>query len=301
MSNEKKINVGGQAVIEGVMMRSPDAVSVAVRRPDGRIVVKKHEYTAFTKRHWFFRLPFIRGAVVLIESMVWGIKSLNFSSEVAMAEEGADMGKGSSSLMIAGTLIISLAAGIGLFFFVPLLIAEATGVQNGIVFNLIDGAARLLIFLAYLFLISLWKEIQRIFEYHGAEHKSIFAFETGSPLSVEGAKPFKTFHPRCGTSFLLIVVVVSVVVFTFFGRPDTLIDRLVRFAAIPVIGGISYEFTKLSDAAAGKKIAAIFTAPGLWLQRITTKEPDDAQLETALAALKSSLGIDQDDKTIITL
>ncbi|RKY77608.1 DUF1385 domain-containing protein [candidate division KSB1 bacterium] len=303
MADNKKINVGGQAVIEGVMMRSPDAVAIAVRRPDGKIALKKHDYKGFTKRYKFFNLPFIRGGVILIESMVWGIKALNFSSEIAMQEENSkkEKSKGSSSLMLAFTVLFAFAAGIGLFFFVPLLIAEATGVQSGVAFNLIDGAARLLIFLAYLGLISLWKEIKRIFEYHGAEHKSIFAYENALPLTVESAKPFKTFHPRCGTSFLLIVVIVSVVVFTFFGRPHTIADRLIRFLAIPVIGGISYEITRLSGSKYGKKLAGFLTAPGLWLQRITTKEPDDSQLETAIAALKCSLNIEQDDNPDIVV
>ena len=295
MSENKKVNVGGQAVIEGVMMRSPEAVSIAVRRPDGKIALKRHEYKGFTKRHKFFNLPFIRGGVILIESMVWGIKALNFSSDVAMREEGKPEEKGMSSLMLALTMVFALAAGMGLFFFIPLLIAEATGVENGIAFNVIDGVVRLLIFLGYLGLISLWKEIRRIFEYHGAEHKSIFAFESGSPLTIAGAKPFKTFHPRCGTSFLLIVVIVSVIVFAFTGRPHTMADRLIRFLLIPLIGGISYEIIKLSDSKYGKKIAGFLTSPGLWLQRITTKEPDDSQLETAIVALKSSLNLKQDD------
>jgi len=295
MPENKKINVGGQAVIEGVMMRSPKVVSIAVRRPDGKIALKRHEYISLTKRFKFLGLPFIRGGVILIESMVWGIKGLNFSSDVAMREEGKPKAKGTSSFMLGLTVIFALAAGMGLFFFVPLLIAEATGVENGIAFNFIDGIVRLAIFLTYLGLISLWKEIRRIFEYHGAEHKSIFAFESGSPLTVKGTKPFKTFHPRCGTSFLLIVVIVSVIVFTFTGRPHTMADRLIRFLLIPLIGGLSYEVIKLSDSKYGKKLAGFLVAPGLWLQRITTKEPDDSQLETALVALKSSLNLKQDD------
>lgn len=159
-------------------------------------------------------------------------------------------------------------------------------------FNLIDGAIRLIFFLTYLGLISLWKEIRRIFEYHGAEHKSIFAFEEGKPLTLEEVKSFSTRHPRCGTSFLLVVMLVALMVFITLGKPQDLGDRLVRFLFIPVIGGISYEIIRLSGKKFGMKIAKILVAPGLWLQRVTTKEPDDSQLEVALVALKSALDRD---------
>jgi uncharacterized protein YqhQ len=293
--NKKIVKVGGQAVIEGVMMRSPEYVAVAVRKPDDQIVLKKEPFLSWTKRNRILGWPLIRGGVVLIESLVLGIRALNFSSEVAMseAEDGRKKDKAGSDdhnkLLLAGTLILSLGLGFVLFFYVPLLLTEWTGIKDGILFNLIDGGIRMTIFLVYLALISLWKEIRRIFAYHGAEHKSIFAFEAGRPLTVGDVKPFTTHHPRCGTSFLLVVMLVSILVFIMLGRPDQITDRLIRFLFIPVIGGISYEIIQLSTKKRGRWIASTLTAPGLWLQRITTKEPDDQMLEVALVALKASL------------
>ena len=290
-------HVGGQAVIEGVMIRSPEYVSVAVRNPEGEIVLKRDSYVSWTKRWKIFGLPFFRGGVILIESLVLGIKALNFSGEVAMTDaEKAKRsertnGKG-SKLWMGAAVIFALCAGIGLFFFLPLLLTELTGVESGLLFNLIDAGIRLVFFLSYLLLISLWKEIRRVFEYHGAEHKSIFAYEEGEPLTLEGVKSFKTHHPRCGTSFLLVVMIVAFGVFICLGKPQDMGDRLMRFLLIPVIGGISYEVIRLSDRKFGRFIARILIAPGLWLQRITTKDPDDGQLEVALVALRSALGMD---------
>lgn len=297
MSQSKKVHVGGQAVIEGVMMRSPDYVSVAVRKPDGKIVVKRDAFISWTKRIKALGWPFLRGGVILIESMALGIKALNFSGDVAMEEENAKAGKevkGHSRWLMAGTIVLALGLGIGLFFFVPLLLTELTGVQSGVLFNLIDGGIRLVFFLTYLGLISLWKEIRRVFEYHGAEHMSIFAFESGKPLTLDGVRSFKTYHPRCGTSFLLVVMLVALLVFITLGKPDSISDRLIRFLFIPVIGGISYEVIRLSEFKYGRWISRALVAPGLWLQRITTKTPDDDQLEVALTALKSSLDMELD-------
>ncbi|MBN2416719.1 DUF1385 domain-containing protein [bacterium] len=302
MDKDNGMAVGGQAVIEGVMMRSPEYVSVAVRRQDGTIVLKREPYVSYTKRVTLLGLPFIRGGVTLIESMVLGIRALNFSGDVAMAEENEQSGKrhGSSrkekpfleKLATAGMIVLALGLGIGLFFYVPLLLTDLTGVKDGVMFNLIDGVFRLTIFLAYMVLISLWKEIRRVFEYHGAEHKSIFAYENKLDLTVEKTKGFKTFHPRCGTSFLLIVMLVSILVFVMLGRPETVTDRLIRFLFVPVIGGISYEITRLAGKKFGSRLARVLIAPGLWLQKITTKEPDEAQLEVALVALHSALDMD---------
>ena len=295
MQNTEKVHVGGQAVIEGVMMRSPEYVSVAVRRPDGKIVLKRDPYVSWTKRVKFLGWPFVRGGVVLIESLVWGIKALNFSGEIAMEEEDKKSGKErdqkASKFWMAGSLVLALGFGIGLFFFLPLLLTELTGVKSGVMFNLVDGLIRLVFFLLYLGLISLWKEIRRVFEYHGAEHKSIFAYEEGRPLTLEGVKSFTTHHPRCGTSFLLVVMLVALLVFICLGRPESMGDRFIRFLFIPVIGGISYEIIRLSGTTFGKRLSRVLVAPGLWLQRITTKEPDDQQLEVALVALNSALDL----------
>ena len=304
MNEKKKIQVGGQAVIEGVMMRSPEFVSVAVRKPDGKITLKQKRYISFTKRLKFMGWPLIRGGVILIESLVLGIKALNFSADVAMVEIEAEKGKQKpkknrssdfkSNLSIAMTMLVAFGLGLLIFFYLPLLLTELTGVQSGILFNIIDGVIRLLFFLIYLGLISQWKEIRRIFEYHGAEHKSIFAYEQGQPLTLKGVKSFSTHHPRCGTSFLLVVMLVSIIVFIFLGKPEDWGDRLIRFLFIPVIGGISYEIIRLSGTKFGLKLSRILVAPGLWLQRITTKEPDDDQLDVALVALKSALDQDVD-------
>ena len=292
---EQQIQVGGQAVIEGVMMRSPDYFTVAVRKPDGEIALQKKAYQSLSKRFKILGWPFIRGGVTLIESLVLGVKALNFSSAMAMTEEEAEKTKSKESdskwtnLMTGGTVLFSLVIGFALFFYLPLMLTEWTGVKGGILFNVIDGGIRLVIFLAYLILISLWKEIRRIFEYHGAEHKSIFAFEAGKSLTLENVRGYTTHHPRCGTSFLLIVMVVSIIVFVFLGRPETIGDRLIRFLFIPLIGGISYEIIRLSSKKWGSAIARYLVAPGLWMQKITTQEPSDDQLEVALVALKAAL------------
>jgi len=301
MKKEEKKLVGGQAVIEGVMMRSPEFVAVAVRKPDGNILLKKDTYQSWTKRFKVFGFPFVRGGVTLIESMILGIKALNFSADIAVEEEEKEKNpdkvpKKRSRFWTIGAVVLALALGIGLFFFVPLLLTELIGVEGGVLFNLVDGGIRLVFFLTYLVLISLWKEIRRVFEYHGAEHKSIFAYEEDQPLTLEGVRSFTTHHPRCGTSFLLVVMLVALMVFIVLGKPQDMGDRLIRFLFIPVIGGVSYEIIRLSSKKYGKKLAKILVAPGLWLQRITTHEPDDSQLEVALVALKSALSLEVDEK-----
>lgn len=293
MLEKEKINVGGQAIIEGVMMRSPDRVAVAVRRPDGKIVLKNDPYISLTKRQKFCGLPIIRGAIILIESMVIGIKALTFSGDIAVAEEKTKEDKkiGISNLWLIGTVVFSLAIGLALFFYLPLVLTDLLGARTGFWFNLVDGIIRLIVFLLYLGLITLWKDIQRIFQYHGAEHKTIFAFEDGKDLTVENSKTYTPHHPRCGTSFLLTVLLISIFVFMLLGRPDTIVDRLIRLAFVPLIGGISYEMIKLSDKKKNNPLVKLFIKPGLWLQKITAREPDESMLEVALVALKGSLGM----------
>ncbi len=301
--SKQNIQVGGQAVIEGVMMRSPEMYSVAVRRQDGSILVRLQPFVSFVKRYKVLSLPILRGAVVLIESLILGIKALSFSSDVAMADQNPKNSKGEvgrqprqkswlAKLWLAATVLFSFALGLFIFFYIPLIFTELLGAKTGFTFNLIDGALRLAVFLLYLFAITMMKDIRRIFEYHGAEHKSIFAFENKKNLTPAEAKPLSRFHPRCGTSFLLIVMIVSIFVFMFLGKPDTLGERLLRLAFIPMIGGISYEFIQLSDAGSKNFFWKPFIAPGLWLQRLTTREPDESQLEVAIVALKSALKMD---------
>jgi uncharacterized protein YqhQ len=295
LSELKEIQVGGQAIIEGVMMRSPDRIAVAVRRPDGKIVLKNDPYTSVTKRHKMWGLPIIRGGIILIESMVIGIKALAFSGDVAVAEpekqeKGKDRPTGISKLWLIGTIILSLAIGLALFFYLPLVLTDLLGAKTGFWFNIVDGFFRVVIFLVYLGLITLWKDIKRVFQYHGAEHKTIFAFEDGKDLTIENSKTYTPHHPRCGTSFILTVLLVSILIFMFLGRPETIFDRLIRLAFVPLIGGISYEIIKLSDKNKSNPIVKFFIQPGLWLQKITAREPDESMLEVALVALKGSLG-----------
>ncbi|NOY60277.1 MAG: DUF1385 domain-containing protein [Calditrichaeota bacterium] len=292
-----KVTVGGQAVIEGVMMRAPGRVAVAVRKPNGNIVVKSECFESITKKIKLLGWPFLRGAVVLIESLVLGVRALSFSGDIAVQEEDNDDGQTElkeksklAKLWMGITVLFSFVLGLGLFFYVPLMLTGLFHLQSGIAFNLVDGIFRLMIFLAYIYLITLWKDIRRIFEYHGAEHKSVFTFEDMKELNVDSAKPYSTLHPRCGTSFLLIVMLVSIVVFMFLGRPDNIAERLLRLAFVPVIGGISYELIRLSDKGYKNNFFKIFILPGLWLQKLTTREPDESQLEVALVALKSALG-----------
>ncbi len=296
MSN-KDVNMGGQAVIEGVMMRSEKYISVAVRKPDGTIAIKREENLPWGKRSKLFRFPFIRGGIVLIESLIHGTKALSWSADVAVENEN-DSKKSPlqerhpilAKLSTIFTLLIGFSLGLFLFFWLPLVFTQWIGFETGFGFNLIDGLFRLLMFGFYLAVISMWEEIRRIFQYHGAEHKSIYALENDCSLTIDGARPFTTLHPRCGTSFLLIVMVVSIFVFMFLGKPETYADRFIRLLFVPVIGGISYEFIRLSGKLRDNKIAKIFIQPGLWLQKVTTREPSDDQLEVGIIALRSAMG-----------
>jgi len=293
---------GGQAVIEGVMMRSPHTIAIAVRRLTGEILLRKSPHVPWVQRFKLWRLPIIRGGVTLVETLVIGIRALTYSGNVALEDqqgaqgETAQTGKrskrGQKTLSLLQTTLVvgfSLTIGLFLFFYLPLLLTEALHIQSRIGFNLVDGGFRLLIFLLYLLLIAQWREIRRLFQYHGAEHKSIFTLENGLELTVENARPFSTRHPRCGTSFLLMVILVSIVVFTFLGRPVSVTDRFLRLLYVPLIAGISYELIRLSAHHANHPLLRLFVAPGLWLQRITTREPDEKQLEVALVALKGAL------------
>jgi uncharacterized protein YqhQ len=288
---DKRISVGGQAVIEGVMMRSPTYYATAVRTPGGTIVIQKNRYRALTHRFRVLNLPIVRGGVNLVEMLWIGIQSLSYSATQAADETSDPRPKPTalSNLAILGSVVFALTAGFALFFYLPLFLTELTGVEGSIAFNLIDGVFRLVIFLGYLLAIARWKEMRRVFQYHGAEHKTIYAFENGQDLTVENARPYTTLHPRCGTSFLLVVMLVSIFVFALLGRPDTWGDRLLRFAMIPVIGGISFEFIRLS---ANEKLARFLRPamwPGLTLQKVTTAEPSDDMLEVAIAALVACL------------
>jgi len=283
-------------------MRSPERVAIAVRRSDGKIVLKNDPYVSYTKRHKFWNLPIVRGAVILIESMVLGVKALTFSGDIAVEiEDQPSKKKTNNSLWLGMTVVFSLALGLLIFFYLPLKLTEFLGLENGFTFNLVDGILRMLIFLLYLYLITMMKDIRRVFQYHGAEHKSIFTYEANQRLTIENTQKFKPYHPRCGTSFLIMVLIISVIVFMFLGKPDTIADRLIRLAFVPLIGGISYELIKLSDKRTGNPVVKFLIAPGLWLQKITALEPDESMLEVAIVALEGSLGKDFSEDTNIII
>jgi len=285
--------IGGQAVIEGVMMRSPKRVATAVRLPDGTVEVKTREYRSLSRRVPILSLPILRGAVVLVESLRIGVEALAFSAEAAVKEEATkpveERRFGTLGWGMGFTVAVSFVIGFGIFFWLPLFLTERTGVQDPFVFNLIDGFLRLIFFLAYIIGIGFWGEMQRIFQYHGAEHKTIHNLESGLELTAENAARQSRFHPRCGTSFLFLVVIVSFVVFAFFGRPDSVGDRILRFALIPVIAGVSFEIIRFAGAHSDKAWVRWISEPGLRLQRLTTREPSRDMLEVAIAALRAVL------------
>jgi uncharacterized protein YqhQ len=285
--------IGGQAVIEGVMMRSPQRVATAVRLADGTVEVKSREYRSLSRRLPVLSLPILRGAVVLVESLRIGVEALAFSAEAAVKEDEVKPKEarrfGTLGLGMGFTVLISFALGFGFFFWLPLFLTERTGVKDPFLFNLIDGFIRLVFFLIYIVGIGFWGEMQRVFQYHGAEHKTIHNLESGLELTPENASKQSRFHPRCGTSFLFLVVLVSFVVFAFLGRPDTIGERLLRFALIPVIAGISFEIIRFAGAHGDKPWVRWISEPGLQLQRLTTREPSRDMLEVAIAALRAVL------------
>jgi len=291
--------IGGQAVIEGVMMRSPKFITIALRRADGGILVRKDPYIALTRRKRWLDIPILRGAIVLVESLYLGIKGLTFSADQAMEQKVTEAtsqadheieskGKAFGALWLILMVVLGLGLGMGLFFYLPLIITDFLGVKGGVLFNLVDGMVRIGIFLTYIWAIGLWKETRRIFEYHGAEHKSIATFEVGEELTINNAKKHTTVHARCGTSFLVVVMLVSIGVFIFLGKPTTIAERLIRFLFIPLIAGISYEIIKLSSRS-GNRFVQLLVKPGLWLQKITTREPNNDQLEVAIVALEEAV------------
>jgi len=298
----QKTKIGGQAVIEGVMMKSPQGYAVVVRDDTGAIHRLKKHYKSITTRWKLFRVPIIRGMGVLIETLVIGLKTLQFSAEKAIADEKAKTSKKnkekSDRFYIVSSMLLAFALGIGLFIYLPWLLANWLKslfplLENYMLLNLVDGAIRLVFFLLYLFIISRMKDIKRVFQYHGAEHKTIFAYEAGKELSVENARAFGTRHPRCGTSFLMIVLILSIILFSLLkGIDSILLNALMRMALVPLIAGLAYEIIMLSDKLTGPVYRAI-VYPGVALQRITTSEPDDDQLETAIMALKEVLDLEE--------
>ena len=385
-ANERDLIVGGQAVIEGVMMRTPSAYAIAVRKADGSITHTAAKLPKWSDKYPFLKLPVLRGGAVLIQSMGLGIKALNFSANEAFADAEAaeekevevaltpaviegegdfagitgavpglipiptqkrskdEMKKGGTAAA-ASSIVFALIFNVLLFIVAPLLLTNALFIGAGwatvppaateqtvqskdtsgtatttapdkapeaawysrawsnvrtylhpvrpsVAFNLIDGMIRMAFFLIMIFSFSLLKDIRRVFEYHGAEHKTVFTWEAGLPLTVENARPQPRQHPRCGTSFLMVVMLVSIVLFSIIKFDSLLYNMLVRIALVPVVAGISYEIIRLSANKEGSFIFKMITLPGVWLQNITTKEPDDEQLEVAIEALKESLKLE---------
>lgn len=289
--------VGGQAVMEGVMMRAPHSYCVAVRKPDGEIVTEEMPVPRMAEKYRLFKYPVLRGIGTLGQAMSLGIKALRFSANAALATgESAEKPKELSSWMLGLNLLFSLAFFIFLYKFVPLLVVTKLGkiypmLQGRIAFNVADGLLRMAIFLAFLYFVSRAKDIKRVFEYHGAEHKVVFNFESGKPVNVENAQEFVTFHPRCGTSFLLVVMVISMLVYILIPF-DSFTGKLVsRIALLPVITGMSYELIRFAAKRRGSFLATL-TAPGLWLQRITTQPPSDEQTSVAICALNRAMTLE---------
>ena len=280
----KKPNVGGQAVIEGVMMRGKTHVAVAVRQPDGEISVDVRPVNSISDRYPILKKPFLRGVVSLVESLVMGMKALAYSAQVSGDED-----EKLDSKEMALTIAVSAGLAILLFIVIPTWSMRfLTGItQDHMAFNLAEGVLRMAIFLAYIAAISSMNDIQRVFQYHGAEHKTIYTYEAGLPLKVENVRPFSTLHPRCGTNFLMIVMLISMFIFTFLGWPS-LWERIAsRIILMPVIAGVSYELIRYAGAHTDNPLVRIAITPGLLLQKLTTRQPDDSQIEVAIASLKA--------------
>ncbi|SHJ85509.1 DUF1385 domain-containing protein [Tepidibacter formicigenes] len=294
----KKHSVGGQAVIEGVMMKNQNKIAVAVRKQTGDIEVDKKNIKSWVVEKGFNKIPFLRGGFILFETMAEGIKSLNFSAQFFEEEEAEPsqfenflnkiFNEKTNDVLIYFSLFIALIFSILLFILLPTFLGGMLKhiTESVVVLNLFEGLIRIGIFLAYVYLISLNEDIKRVFQYHGAEHKSIYCYEKGLPLTVENARKFSTLHPRCGTNFMFIVMIMSLLIYSLFGWPNPIMRVVYRLLCLPIVAGISYEIIKL----AGKfdnKLMKMITFPGMMLQKVTTREPDDKQLEVALCALKA--------------
>ena len=297
----EKLNIGGQAVLEGVMMRSPHAFTVAVRRggkPAAEIAVLRETILPLGERFPLFKTRIIRGSVALFEALWLGIRALNFSANEAIVSEDGKKEE-ISSLAMAGTMIVALAFSLGLFLGLPLLLTNLLGMRydavtkSSVLFNLTDGVLRVALFLGYVSGISFMKDIRRVFEYHGAEHKSIAAYEAGVELTVPNARPYSRIHPRCGTSFLIAVIALSILVFSLIpGSWPLWAKGLSRLVLLPLIAGLGYEFIKYSATKCEHPVIKALMQPGLWLQRLTTREPSDDQIEVALRSLKEAIAME---------
>jgi len=306
-ASPKKDTVGGQAIIEGVMMRGKEKISLAVRRGPDDVVVEHEAFVPITKKYPILKLPIIRGAVSLFESLSIGYKTLSRSADILTEAENLKnppketkkSSKAMDKFYSILSFVIAFAISIGLFMYAPMWVLSYFVPQDSaILFNTFTGIIRIALFLGYIILISMWKDIRRVFEYHGAEHKAIFTFEDGKELTIDNMKPYTTLHPRCGTSFLFIVGFICILLFSIVDAiyisyvgpyPNVLTRLLVHLLLIPFVSGTSYEVLKFSDRYQKVPLVKMLIMPGLWLQKITTKEPDKEQLEVASLALKAAL------------
>ncbi len=295
MPGERNVDmlIGGQAVIEGVMMRSLTGYSVAVRQPDGGVAIKKDRLSSITAKYRFLKTPVLRGSVVLIQSLILGIRALNYSA--AASTDGAEGEEEISNWAVAGSIAFALLLAVGLFILAPLGLTNLLRkfvypAMSNFEYNIIDGLIRAVFFFVYIFSISFMDEIKRVFQYHGAEHKTVYTYEAEEDLTVENARGKSTLHPRCGTSFLLFVMAISILVFSLI--PSTA-PFAIKFGArvvfIPLIAGLAYEVIRFSARHLTNPLCKALIQPGLWLQKITTNEPDDRQLEIAIIALREAL------------
>ena len=290
MSANSPHTYGGQAVIEGVMIRGQRNIAVACRRPDGSIAVQRQPLTPiFTGR--LRRIPLIRGVIAMAETLTLGMRALSYSANVAAEAEGEEIGKGS----MAGMLLVSLTIAIGIFFVIPVLASDRLEglLGSSIAANIAEGVIRLALFLGYILLIGRMNDIRRVFMYHGAEHMTVHAQERGDPLCIDHIRRYPTAHPRCGTAFLLVVMVVAIVAFIFVGREPFWWLIASRIVLVPLIAAISYEIIRFSGRHADNPLVHLITAPSLALQSLTTRQPDDDQIEIAIAAMEHAQAADR--------
>jgi uncharacterized protein YqhQ len=284
-----RLRYGGQALVEGVMMRGRGAIAVALRAPDGRIVCETEPLSGTFRATRWAKLPFMRGLVVLYETLVVGTRWLIRSANLAASEEGVELGGGGVALM----LTITLAIGIGIFFFLPLLITRAAlPSQEGLLFHAAEGVVQVAIFLGYLLLISRLSDVRRTFQYHGAEHMSIHALENGDPLVVEKVRRYPTAHPRCGTEFLVVVIIISIIAFSIVGKQPILVTVASRIILVPIIAAIAYEVLQFGARHEDNRLVRAIITPGIWVQKITTKQPTDDMIEVAIVSLEEALKAD---------
>ncbi len=297
----QNLQYGGQAVIEGVMMRSPRYFAVACRAPDGQVVLKLEDLANswLARLRWLNR-PFLRGTLALLDAMALGIRALRFSADVQLEEQTQTVQqKRINDLAVGSTMIVGLLIGLGLFVALPTTLTQLLPWKHPILLNMLDGIIRIVLFLGYVLAVGQLKEIRRVFQYHGAEHKAINAFEAGLPLTLENARQQSRIHPRCGTSFVMVVLILAIFVFALTGRPPIWIRIPLHILLLPLVAGVAYEAIKFAGRYKDSRFTRWLLAPGLWSQHLTTREPEEAQIEVALRALQAV--VEQEQRTSETI